>query len=488
MDLRRRSWRRPTGAGRRPRVAGAWQRTVLSAARSGGSRRRSSSMAFADGGRAGWCSVLLQGRMPHPEEPADLAGVLVLCAGHRAVAARCRPGWRDGSRPWPMRSRPRGPGRGWSRRTTPRPSRYRLRPRSDRRRRWTARRRCDWLVGAAVCLAIFWTASHYVDRLQPALLGLGSVRLGLPAQRRGGDRPDQRRGRKGLFGYMLPGQRPGLGTDARRSARVARTGRLAAAGESGAAVPVRPSRRLRRCPIGRYLLGTMMGGPGALAGDGLDGAAAGPGDLAPRAVAARQPREPGGPAGALGPGQPGRVPGHPAGGGGVPRRDDVRALVLPAVRRGDRPGRAARRGDARRPMAGDRPDRCSCSRRWAWARRASPPGRSTVQQPAAGRRRSPGIPPAGSGPNAGRSSTTSRRSARGSAASARSTPISRRRTADGSRDEQPCWMRASRRAGQGSCCWPGRPLVGVPTAVVPEAGRLGRSRARAWLDRGRRRV
>ncbi len=119
-----------------------------------------------------------------------------------------------------------------------------------------------WLVGAVACLAIFWTASHFVDRMRRLYWLLGSVlaiflvNAALAIVQLGG-------GTEGLLGFMMPGPAPVWGPNLddllvsptpvalRRLEAPSRDARPAI--EKIASVPERP-----------YLLGTMMGGPGAL--------------------------------------------------------------------------------------------------------------------------------------------------------------------------------------------------------------------------------
>ena len=119
-----------------------------------------------------------------------------------------------------------------------------------------------WLVRAAACLAIFWTASHFVDRRRRLFWLLGSVvsvfvlNAAVGIVQLGG-------GSEGMFGFMMPGRGPTWGPTLddllespapaalRRMNEPARDPRPAI--ETIASVPERP-----------FLLGTMMGGPGAL--------------------------------------------------------------------------------------------------------------------------------------------------------------------------------------------------------------------------------
>jgi hypothetical protein len=121
-----------------------------------------------------------------------------------------------------------------------------------------------WLVGAAVCLAVFWTVSHYVDRRGRLYWVWGSVVAGfalnvafLVVQLSGQA--------EGWFGVLLPERRPSWGPSlddllgsptpsALRRLEVARPVTGTGPGlELIAAVPDRP-----------YVFGTMVGGPGAL--------------------------------------------------------------------------------------------------------------------------------------------------------------------------------------------------------------------------------
>ncbi len=120
-----------------------------------------------------------------------------------------------------------------------------------------------WLVGAAVCLGIFWTVSHYVDRLNRLYWVWGSVAAGFLLNAAIRARPDQR-SYGGALRLRLAGacSLPGGPRSTTCSSRprpppcavwrtpYARIGPL--------------SRRSPWCPIARYLFGTMMGGPGAL--------------------------------------------------------------------------------------------------------------------------------------------------------------------------------------------------------------------------------
>jgi hypothetical protein len=119
-----------------------------------------------------------------------------------------------------------------------------------------------WLVGGVACLAIFWTASHFVDRRRRLYWLMGSVlaiflaNTALSLVQLGG-------GTEGFFGFMVPGAGPAWGPtldDLLASPAPVALRRLEAPTRGAqpaiaaiASVPERP-----------YSLGTMMGGPGAL--------------------------------------------------------------------------------------------------------------------------------------------------------------------------------------------------------------------------------
>ncbi len=119
-----------------------------------------------------------------------------------------------------------------------------------------------WLVGAAACLAVFWAVSHHVDRLGRLYWVLGSVvaiffvNAAIGVVQLGG-------GAEGLYGMIQPGRAAAwaptvddlLGSPAPASLRRVVT----AERESGA--PIEPIAAVADRP---KLLGTMMGGPGAI--------------------------------------------------------------------------------------------------------------------------------------------------------------------------------------------------------------------------------
>lgn len=119
-----------------------------------------------------------------------------------------------------------------------------------------------WLVGATACLAVFWTVSHFVDRRRRLFWLLGSVlaifllNTAIGIVQLGG-------GTEGLFGFLMPGRSPAWAPtldDLSATPSPAALHRLEAP-ERGATPTVEP---IATVPERPYLLGTMMGGPGAL--------------------------------------------------------------------------------------------------------------------------------------------------------------------------------------------------------------------------------
>jgi hypothetical protein len=120
-----------------------------------------------------------------------------------------------------------------------------------------------WLLGAAVCLAVFWSVSHYVDRLGRLYWVCGTVLAGFVVNTalgvvQIGGLAD------GLFGFIQPGRAPAWGPSlddllaspapvALRRLSVSRSTAPEKTLEPIAAVPDRP-----------FLFGTMMGGPAGL--------------------------------------------------------------------------------------------------------------------------------------------------------------------------------------------------------------------------------
>ena len=215
----------------------------------------------------GSCSVLVQGRMPLLKSPLTLLGLLALALGMvqllplpaglaRRVSPVAHEVYSSGT---------------WSR----------LVHADDPEASVTGRRRPiagDARPGRDPALACGRRRlpGDLLDRLSlrrsaaTGSTGSGERGGGLPAQRRAGGRPD-RRSSGGALRFRLAGARTGLGTHARRSARVARARRLATPGEpatrgSGRAREGRPRSR-SPVPV-RDDDGRSRGA----AGDGLDGA------------------------------------------------------------------------------------------------------------------------------------------------------------------------------------------------------------------------
>ena len=119
-----------------------------------------------------------------------------------------------------------------------------------------------WIVGCAVCLSIFWTVSHYVDRLNRLYWIWGSVAAGFLLNAAFG--VVQLSGQAdGLYGFVLPGHgaswAPTIG-DLLESPAPAALRRLEDTSrgdqsvvEKATLIPDRPR-----------LIGTLMGGPGAI--------------------------------------------------------------------------------------------------------------------------------------------------------------------------------------------------------------------------------
>ena len=116
-----------------------------------------------------------------------------------------------------------------------------------------------WLVTAAACLAIFWTASHYTDRLKRLYLLIGCL-IGAFLLNGAFGIVQVSCGATGLMGFIRPGGAPAWGPtwdDLRDSptVAVARTVARAGAGDAASWIVLAPERP--------PALGTMMGGAGA---------------------------------------------------------------------------------------------------------------------------------------------------------------------------------------------------------------------------------
>jgi hypothetical protein len=115
-----------------------------------------------------------------------------------------------------------------------------------------------WVVGAFVCLALFWVASHYADRLGHTQVIWGSVVAAFFVNAVLGV-VQLSHGSYGLFGFLIPGSSPVWAPnldDALTAPGVAVMRPIAAT------APTRPALAASRLDR-PYLIGTLMGGPGA---------------------------------------------------------------------------------------------------------------------------------------------------------------------------------------------------------------------------------
>jgi hypothetical protein len=204
--------------------------------------------------------LLVQGRMPMLKSPLTFLGLLVLALG--VVQLLPLPA-RLARRVSPVAHEIYATG-GWSRlvqaddpsAVLPAPAPVRSPATLDRAA--TLR----WLVGAAVCLGIFWTVSHYVDRLGRLYWVWGTVAAGFLLNVAFG--VVQISGHaEGLFGFILPEQALAWGPtwgDLLGSPVPAALHRLE--------TPQRTDRpefeKVLIVPDRPFLFGTLMGGPGAL--------------------------------------------------------------------------------------------------------------------------------------------------------------------------------------------------------------------------------
>ncbi len=119
-----------------------------------------------------------------------------------------------------------------------------------------------WMIGATVCLGIFWTVSHYVDRLGRLYWVWGSVAAGFLLNAAFG--VVQIGGQaEGLFGFVLPDLPPAWAPtldDMLESPSPASLRRL----EPIVRMDRSPIERVALVPDRPFLFGTLMGGPGAL--------------------------------------------------------------------------------------------------------------------------------------------------------------------------------------------------------------------------------
>jgi len=206
--------------------------------------------------------LLAEGRMPWLKSPLTLLGVLGLAVGV-IQSAPLPAGW--ARRVSPIAQEVYAT-RTWSRLAqaddpeADRPPAAPVRSPATLDRAATVR----WLMGAAVCLAVFWTVAHYVDRRGRLYFVWGSVVAGfvlnaafLVVQLSGQA--------EGCFGVILPERGPRWGPsldDVLSSPTPAALRRLEVARPVTGTGP--GLERIASVPDRPYLFGTMMGGPGAL--------------------------------------------------------------------------------------------------------------------------------------------------------------------------------------------------------------------------------
>ncbi len=116
-----------------------------------------------------------------------------------------------------------------------------------------------WLVGATACLALFWVASHYSDRLRHAQVIWGSVVAAffvnaVLASVQVANRSE------GLYGCIQPGTGPAFAPTLDDALEATSATVLRPVGEEPK--PGRPALAAAR-PDRPFLVGTLMGGPGA---------------------------------------------------------------------------------------------------------------------------------------------------------------------------------------------------------------------------------
>jgi hypothetical protein len=203
--------------------------------------------------------LVVQGRMPFLKSPLTLLGLLVLALGvlqsiplpprlARQISPVAHQVYASGG--WPQLVRSDDPAA-----EMPEPASVRSPATLDRAA--TLR----WLVGAAICLGIFWTVSHFVDRLGRLYLVWGSIVAGFLLN--GALGLVQITGQsEGLFGVLVPERAPIWGPslddllESPATAALRRLGDPSSARGSAlepiALVPDRP-----------FLFGTLMGGPSA---------------------------------------------------------------------------------------------------------------------------------------------------------------------------------------------------------------------------------
>src|SRR5262245_47713672 len=117
-----------------------------------------------------------------------------------------------------------------------------------------------WLVSAACCLGIFWTVSHYTDRLGRLYLIWGLVAAGFLLN--GAVAIVQITNRsEGLYGFFLPGYSSAWTPSFDDALDTPATTLLRDLADPG--TPAVPLAKAVIAPAPRFLFGTMMGGSGA---------------------------------------------------------------------------------------------------------------------------------------------------------------------------------------------------------------------------------
>ena len=224
-----------------------------------------------------------------------------------------------------------------------------------------------WLVEAAACLGIFWSVSHFTDRLGRLYLVWGlvvaaflfNVALAIVQITNRSD---------GLYGLFIPGSGPSWApslNDLLEAPTTAALRNLADSSELGADTAVATSKAVL-IPTTPFLFGTMMGGPGAFLALGVAGLAPGTGNRLAPAITTRQPGEPLGQARVFQPGEPGAsTRGHDAA-RFVSDRSGRRSVVLFASDPGAGDRRASGSGFARFSLAGLVRGQFSCLPESAW--------------------------------------------------------------------------------------------------------------------------
>src|SRR5262249_9377674 len=117
-----------------------------------------------------------------------------------------------------------------------------------------------WLVSAACCLGIFWTVSHYTDRLRRLYLIWGLVSAGFLLNSALAIVQITNR-TEGLYGYFLPGFGPSWTPSLDDALDTPATTVLRNLADPG--TPAVPMAKAVIAPAPLFLFGTMMGGSGA---------------------------------------------------------------------------------------------------------------------------------------------------------------------------------------------------------------------------------